>query len=500
MEVDSPSSMGSPKTEGIDLQIYPKFATVGNFGAKPRCVHQKLWVKDSDMAHCKRCGEEFSFVIRKHHCRVCGDIFCNSCSGKCLVLAHDQSRYDIRACDMCYLDYQLPVVKTYKERNLIHPFPLMRGTLTALKDDHFYFILSFLPLNVILSTMGACCRSLYFRIREDGMWRMLYAAAHLIHHQPTPPSPIEGEGRNSPAVIINSRERELSAKKTLPPHPMNQYHKYMRQLEVNRKRVCVFTVFELFKTNKTKQIKLINQRYRILSKRSQDILANVVKVGVVGAQGVGKSALVNSFLSGSPYPCGLPTVGARMRYVKYRAKPLENCSIRFDALSLGNSTLEIVDCAGDNRYNSLLPVYLSGVHVLIVCCDNVSEKGCAETHSTIDSLLPMCPSDLMILICYINKTNKPQCQLPVPSLTHSSGRVRAVSQCNPNTGLGVTDIFRLSLQMIFDRDVLTEGNSSSQFQDPNTRDVGPSTTPSPPPLFGDRKNVSNTMDVLLGIK
>ena len=38
------------------------------------------WQPDEDMQNCLNCQSKFSFMIRKHHCRCCGCIFCATCS------------------------------------------------------------------------------------------------------------------------------------------------------------------------------------------------------------------------------------------------------------------------------------------------------------------------------------------------------------------------------------------------------------------------------------
>ena len=38
------------------------------------------WVDDDLINNCYRCGMKFSIFYRKHHCRVCGRIFCYECS------------------------------------------------------------------------------------------------------------------------------------------------------------------------------------------------------------------------------------------------------------------------------------------------------------------------------------------------------------------------------------------------------------------------------------
>ena len=38
------------------------------------------WKKDSEQKRCMKCSREFNIRYRKHHCRLCGDIICKSCS------------------------------------------------------------------------------------------------------------------------------------------------------------------------------------------------------------------------------------------------------------------------------------------------------------------------------------------------------------------------------------------------------------------------------------
>ena len=41
---------------------------------------ENIWVDDTDALLCSICKSEFTFLLRKHHCRVCGNIFCYECS------------------------------------------------------------------------------------------------------------------------------------------------------------------------------------------------------------------------------------------------------------------------------------------------------------------------------------------------------------------------------------------------------------------------------------
>ncbi|XP_041116291.1 RUN and FYVE domain-containing protein 2-like isoform X1 [Polyodon spathula] len=60
----------------------------------------QVWLKDKDATHCKLCEKEFSISRRKHHCRNCGEIFCNTCSDNELPLP--ASPKPVRVCDTCH--------------------------------------------------------------------------------------------------------------------------------------------------------------------------------------------------------------------------------------------------------------------------------------------------------------------------------------------------------------------------------------------------------------
>ncbi|KAA0052743.1 putative Phosphoinositide binding [Cucumis melo var. makuwa] len=56
------------------------------------------WVVDA--SHCQGCSSQFTFINRKHHCRRCGGIFCNSCTQHRMVL-RGQGDSPVRICEPC---------------------------------------------------------------------------------------------------------------------------------------------------------------------------------------------------------------------------------------------------------------------------------------------------------------------------------------------------------------------------------------------------------------
>lgn len=90
------------------------------------------WVPDDTVNNCKRCKEIFGYLNRKHHCRSCGHIFCNTCSPYFSSLPSflpktlsEYSHGDARLCIDCFKKIE----KTKGVRKLV-------------------LILSFLPLQI----------------------------------------------------------------------------------------------------------------------------------------------------------------------------------------------------------------------------------------------------------------------------------------------------------------------------------------------------------------
>ncbi|EYC15306.1 hypothetical protein Y032_0037g3445 [Ancylostoma ceylanicum] len=58
------------------------------------------WAKDSDVTQCTACSDKFSISKRKHHCRMCGSIFCAACSEGRIKLPSNSK--PARVCDQCF--------------------------------------------------------------------------------------------------------------------------------------------------------------------------------------------------------------------------------------------------------------------------------------------------------------------------------------------------------------------------------------------------------------
>ncbi|CAG9094633.1 unnamed protein product [Plutella xylostella] len=51
---------------------------------------------------CHRCRVAFTMLVRRHHCRACGQVFCQQCSSKTSTLPKFGIEKEVRVCDACF--------------------------------------------------------------------------------------------------------------------------------------------------------------------------------------------------------------------------------------------------------------------------------------------------------------------------------------------------------------------------------------------------------------
>ncbi|KAM3588813.1 hypothetical protein VKS41_001249 [Umbelopsis sp. WA50703] len=99
--------------------ISPTFARVQPSNDMPH----RTWESDKDANECRRCKRRFNFLVRRHHCRRCGQVVCDRCSTHRANMARSQIVQDPsvpnwqqaqlatqpqRICDKCYAEMRPP--------------------------------------------------------------------------------------------------------------------------------------------------------------------------------------------------------------------------------------------------------------------------------------------------------------------------------------------------------------------------------------------------------
>ncbi|XP_033099634.1 FYVE and coiled-coil domain-containing protein 1-like isoform X2 [Anneissia japonica] len=62
------------------------------------------WLEDKDVKNCMQCDTEFGLTVRRHHCRLCGRIFCSKCSNNFVMSSSSNKK--VRVCEPCYIKHE----------------------------------------------------------------------------------------------------------------------------------------------------------------------------------------------------------------------------------------------------------------------------------------------------------------------------------------------------------------------------------------------------------
>jgi hypothetical protein len=129
------------------------------------------WVPDSEAFRCHRCNTSFSFFLRRHHCRNCGNVYCNNCSSRRLILPWIGPG-PVRVCEQCWndtLDKLLPSSSRTPSSSSSSSQKLPRiieDVVAALekfgleREDILTFASSLHQKGVTADDISACCKLL----------------------------------------------------------------------------------------------------------------------------------------------------------------------------------------------------------------------------------------------------------------------------------------------------------------------------------------------------
>lgn len=68
---------------------------------KPPNEEKEHWVPDEAVNKCTSCATNFNAFVRRHHCRNCGEIFCDKCTQGRTPLTNEEQAPVVRVCDRC---------------------------------------------------------------------------------------------------------------------------------------------------------------------------------------------------------------------------------------------------------------------------------------------------------------------------------------------------------------------------------------------------------------
>ncbi|KAI5477182.1 1-phosphatidylinositol-3-phosphate 5-kinase [Pseudohyphozyma bogoriensis] len=97
---------------GDDSRSVRSMSTVANHRPSASVAHifrrlrgeglsKEYWIKDDSSKECFDCNTVFTAFRRKHHCRICGQIFCSRCASNIISSARFGNQGFVRVCNLC---------------------------------------------------------------------------------------------------------------------------------------------------------------------------------------------------------------------------------------------------------------------------------------------------------------------------------------------------------------------------------------------------------------
>lgn len=103
--------MGSPDNNKLS-EIVDRVRSWIPRRMEPTNVSRDFWMPDQSCRVCYECDSQFTVFNRRHHCRLCGRVFCAKCTANSIPAPADESRTGwedrekIRVCNYCFKHWE----------------------------------------------------------------------------------------------------------------------------------------------------------------------------------------------------------------------------------------------------------------------------------------------------------------------------------------------------------------------------------------------------------
>ncbi|XP_036361555.1 1-phosphatidylinositol 3-phosphate 5-kinase isoform X2 [Octopus sinensis] len=124
LQTKHPDSPMNPQRRSL-TSVLSRISSILDRGSSKESDFKQYWMPDSSCRECYDCGDKFTTLRRRHHCRICGQIFCSKCCNQELpgkIMGH---RGGVRVCEYC-----CRAVTTYTKQQ-----GSTSGDLQNFKDD-----------------------------------------------------------------------------------------------------------------------------------------------------------------------------------------------------------------------------------------------------------------------------------------------------------------------------------------------------------------------------
>ncbi|EQC38365.1 hypothetical protein SDRG_04079 [Saprolegnia diclina VS20] len=99
-----------PKLQAFHDHVIDRLINIRTYAesmrlAKLAIIGTEKWVRDTDRTECSVCTDTFRLMLRRHHCRMCGEVICRKCNTKVHVPTglNDAKTCRVRVCFYCLM-------------------------------------------------------------------------------------------------------------------------------------------------------------------------------------------------------------------------------------------------------------------------------------------------------------------------------------------------------------------------------------------------------------
>ncbi|KAF5732083.1 hypothetical protein HS088_TW18G00772 [Tripterygium wilfordii] len=141
--------------------------------SEPTNVSRVFWMPDHSCAVCYDCDSQFTLLNRRHHCRLCGRIFCSKCTSNSVSTPSTDPRpaWDnlekIRVCNYCFRQWENGIttsdngVQVFNQDLTASPSAAsLASTKSSSTANRSYFTVASVPCSLESCQQGQQCSSL----------------------------------------------------------------------------------------------------------------------------------------------------------------------------------------------------------------------------------------------------------------------------------------------------------------------------------------------------
>ncbi|XP_064411060.1 FYVE and coiled-coil domain-containing protein 1 isoform X2 [Latimeria chalumnae] len=207
---------------------------------------EERWLGDKEVNHCLDCKSQFTWWLRRHHCRLCGRIFCYYCCNNFAMTKHSGKKE--RCCRDCFLQHgaisqRISEPGSPSEESSLDESPLLQapmslqaGSVTdevSKQDDAAFDIITDEELNQVKE-----CDSLTQTEGQAQYTRELNEASHAM----TPEEPSELMPVMQDAEICLLKSGELTLRLPLTVEDIFQFGESNKELFIKSSNYSVIPI------------------------------------------------------------------------------------------------------------------------------------------------------------------------------------------------------------------------------------------------------------------